>query len=138
MRYEDLKINPRPALEGLFCFLLDVPSIAGTVVERRISEVTASGFEAKSAYKLKDTTNNLSRANHMYTEEQMNTIKTELDGFIKFWRYDQSSVGEETPTNFFDIIAEAGTETYACYNSTKTLPKCGQMSSDPKSFDIVT
>ena len=27
LRYEDLKLNPRPVLEGLFCFLLDVPSI---------------------------------------------------------------------------------------------------------------
>ena len=36
MRYEDLKMNPKPVLEGLFCFLLDVESIKGTVVERRI------------------------------------------------------------------------------------------------------
>ena len=40
MRYEDLKINPVPTLTNLFCFLLDVSSIAGTVVERRINEVT--------------------------------------------------------------------------------------------------
>ena len=69
MRYEDLKIDPRPALEGLFCFLLDVPSIAGTVVEKRIAEVTQAGFENKTAYKLKSTSSNLSRANHMYTAE---------------------------------------------------------------------
>ena len=36
MRYEDLRMNPRPVLEELFCFLLDVPTIKGTVVERRI------------------------------------------------------------------------------------------------------
>ena len=40
MRYEDLKLNPVPALTDLFCFLLDVPSIEGTIVERRINEVT--------------------------------------------------------------------------------------------------
>ena len=40
MRYEDLKINPVPTLTNLFCFLLDVSSIAGTVVEKRINEVT--------------------------------------------------------------------------------------------------
>ena len=32
MRYEDLKMNPKPVLEELFCFLLDVDSIEGTVV----------------------------------------------------------------------------------------------------------
>ena len=36
MRYEDLRMNPKPVLEGLFRFLLDVESIKGTVVERRI------------------------------------------------------------------------------------------------------
>ena len=36
MRYEDLKANPKPALEELFCFLLDVPSIENTNVQRRI------------------------------------------------------------------------------------------------------
>ena len=40
MRYEDLKLAPVTVLEELFCFLLDVPSIEGTVVERRIQEVT--------------------------------------------------------------------------------------------------
>ena len=36
MRYEDLKINPVPVLKELFCFLLDVTAIDGTVVEKRI------------------------------------------------------------------------------------------------------
>ena len=69
MRYEDLKINPRPVLEDLFCFLLDVPSIAGTVVEKRIAEITQKGFESKAAYKLKSSSNDLSRSNHMYTDD---------------------------------------------------------------------
>ena len=88
MRYEDLKMNPRPALESLFCFLLDVPSIAGTVVEKRIAEVTQAGFKAQTAYKLKSTSENLSRSRHMFTEEQINVLKTELADFIRFWRYD--------------------------------------------------
>ena len=44
MRYEDLRMNPKPVLEGLFRFLLDVESIQGTVVERRIEEVTQPSF----------------------------------------------------------------------------------------------
>ena len=47
MRYEDLKMNPRPCLEELFCFLLDVPSIENTNVQRRIHEVTAADFSKK-------------------------------------------------------------------------------------------
>ena len=33
LRYEDLKLNPKPVLEEMFCFLLDVESIEGTVVQ---------------------------------------------------------------------------------------------------------
>ena len=44
LRYEDLKTNPRPVLEDMYCFLLDVPSIAGTVVEKRIAELSQAGF----------------------------------------------------------------------------------------------
>ena len=47
MRYEDLKMNPRPALEELFCFLLDVASIENTNVQRRIHEVTQADFSKK-------------------------------------------------------------------------------------------
>ena len=37
-RYEDLKLNPEPILKEMFCFLLDVPSIEGTIVEKRIEQ----------------------------------------------------------------------------------------------------
>ena len=32
LRYEDLVLNPEKELTDLFCFLLDVPSIEGTVL----------------------------------------------------------------------------------------------------------
>lgn len=38
-RYEDLVINPEPVLHECFRFLLNVPSLEGTVVEARIKEV---------------------------------------------------------------------------------------------------
>jgi len=68
MRYEDLKLNPEPVLTELFCFLLNVTSLEGTVVEKRIQEVTQAGFSAQTAYKLKTTSNSLSRNRHMYSE----------------------------------------------------------------------
>ena len=38
VRYEDLILEPLATLTELFCFLLEVPSIAGTVIERRIGD----------------------------------------------------------------------------------------------------
>jgi len=36
VRYEDLVKNPRPELEGIFKFLLDLDSLEGTNAQRRI------------------------------------------------------------------------------------------------------
>jgi len=43
IRYEDLRQQPIRPLEELFSFLLDSPSIEGTVIQQRISEVAAAG-----------------------------------------------------------------------------------------------
>ena len=107
MRYEDLKLNPKPVLESLFCFLLNVSSIAGTLVEKRIADVTATDFTTKGTYKLKSNSKSLSRSNHMYTDAQMDLMKTELSDYISFWKYDatgqQNDESENAPnTNFFD------------------------------------
>ena len=69
MRYEDLKLRPEPVLTDLFRFMLDTDSLEGTLCERRIKEVTASGFSTKTAYALKSTSNNLCRNRHMYSEQ---------------------------------------------------------------------
>ena len=39
LRYEDLVLDPEPHLIELFQFLLEVPSIEGTLVEKRIKDV---------------------------------------------------------------------------------------------------
>lgn len=72
IRYEDMVLNPEPILIELFCFLLNVPSIEGTVVEKRIKDYCAKGSSAASVYKLKaDPRNNLSRNAGMFTDEQI-------------------------------------------------------------------
>ena len=43
LRYEDLVLNPEKELTDLLCFLLDVPSIEGTVAQRRIKTVVEAG-----------------------------------------------------------------------------------------------
>ena len=53
VRYEDLVLNPKPALMGLFCFMLEVPTLEGTVVEKRLIDYCAKGNSAASVYKLK-------------------------------------------------------------------------------------
>ena len=58
----------------LFCFLLDVPSIEGTVVEKRIKDVSKKGFTSKKVYALKNKTVNLSKNNHMYSKELMSEL----------------------------------------------------------------
>lgn len=53
VRYEDLVLNPQPVLMELFSFMLDVASIEGTVLEKRIIDYCAKGHEAATVYKLK-------------------------------------------------------------------------------------
>ena len=47
--------DPEPVLFALFKFLLDVDSIEGTVIEKRIRQIAAQGYKSKAVYALKDT-----------------------------------------------------------------------------------
>ena len=116
MRYEDLKMNPEPVLDGLFRFLLDVQSLEGTVVQSRIQEVSKAGFATKTAYKLKTTSTSLSRQNHMYSQQQIDTMQTELTDMINFWNYDAGSADHTVKTDFFNIPANPDAKDYMAYN----------------------
>ena len=123
MRYEDLKLNPVPALTELFCFLFDVETLEGTFAELRIKQVTAQGFSTKTAYKLKDTSLNLNRNLGEYSPEQLAYIKDELTPMLQFWEYNVE------PTAIFDLDdAQTKDEiTFREFNRTRTLPLCGMM-----------
>ena len=71
VRYEDLILDPRPVLLELFCFMLDVPSISGTVCEKRINDYCAQGTDTGAVYKMKEArpARNLSRNAGIYTPE---------------------------------------------------------------------
>ena len=107
MRYEDLKLNPVPVLEELFCFLLDTPSIEGTLVQRRIQEVASKGYAGQTAYKLKASTNStgLCKYQHMYNAYQLEIMQRELKEMIMFWDYGQGMTDQshDVYTNFFDV-----------------------------------
>ena len=65
----------------------------------------------------------------------MSLMQTELADYIRFWKYDQSSANDTVPTNFFEVDSTQGeVETYASHNVTKTLPLCGSMNSEPKTY----
>ena len=66
-RYEDLVLDPEPALLECFRFLLDVHSLEGTVVEARIKAIAKQGPSSKTVYTLKNPNNILNKNAHMYS-----------------------------------------------------------------------
>lgn len=56
IRFEDLLSQPAVELDGLFKFLLDMDTLEGTNVERRINLAVDKGKEASQTYTLKKTT----------------------------------------------------------------------------------
>ena len=106
VRYEDLKLRMASVMTDVFCFMLDVPSIEGTIVEKRIEKVSNAGFAAKEVYKLKSTSTSLSRNDHMYTTEQLEKMKTILADFNHFCGYAYQDGQEKGETGFFSYSAE--------------------------------
>ena len=99
-RYEDLRTDPVPVLNEVFRFLLDVTSIDGTVVAKRIQDVAAEGYEAKAVYKLKSTSTNLNRNAFMYSEEQIDFLRQEMKDTLYYFGYTNHPT-EENDTAFF-------------------------------------
>ena len=102
----------------MFRFLLDAPSIEGTIVQRRIAECTQSGFENKTVYQLKNTSSNLSRSNYMYNESQMAIMEQELTEMINFWGYDKGAAEAEVKTDFFDVEPNESAVNFQSHNET--------------------
>ena len=50
LRYEDLCNNPVGVLTELFEFLLEVPSLKGTVCEARIKALAEKGAQSQAVY----------------------------------------------------------------------------------------
>ena len=72
MTYEQLVLDPEPTITKLFCFLLEVQSIEGTLVEAQIKKVTNKGHESHTVYKLKADTGKLCARKNLYTPDQLN------------------------------------------------------------------
>ena len=100
-RYEDLRNDPKTVLTEIFRFILDVPRFEGTVVEKRIQDIAAEGSDLKAIYKLKTHSNNMNRNAFMYSEEQMDYLKSELKDVLFFFGYTNHS--SEHDTAFFNF-----------------------------------
>ena len=136
-RYEDLYRDPVPVLNEIFCFLLDTPSIEGTVVAKRIQDIAAEGFEAKAVYKLKSRDGNLNRNAFMYSEEQMDLLKKELKETLCFFGYTKHPT-QVNDTAFFDF-EDVSEEDLAVFKAFKTenqkvLSAIGQVQHDKPNY----
>ena len=56
VRYEDLVLNRKDTLMGLFSFLLGKKDLKGTNMERRIDKIVSMGLAGSKSYALKSTT----------------------------------------------------------------------------------
>lgn len=126
LRYEDLAENPKYVLTELFKFILEIETLEGTNIERRIEEVLSKGHSATKLYDLKQIDKKVNKYNkhfHRYSEEQIKRVKKELSKMIHFFGYDQRE-GEQNPFGFFEYEeGEAPTEHLSLKDKFKEVNK---------------
>ena len=99
VRYEDLLINPKDTLTELFWFLLNVPSITGTLIENLIME------ESKEDNQQYYSQNKPGYCFDRYNEDQLSFIKSEAGCTLMRLGYVTGvygSVKQLTPTDYFE------------------------------------
>lgn len=99
IRYEDLVNSPLDSLEKSFCFILNVESIEGTVIQKRIREVIGMGHEASVSYKPKGI--GINKNADKFNEKLMAHVMKELEEFNYFFGYTNYPEGEN-PVKIFD------------------------------------
>ena len=112
-RYEDLLLRSTEVMNEILCFLLNVDSIEGTVAEKRVLKFTKKEKDNEQAalYKLKSANNNqFGRNAHLYNEEQIEMMKTDLKQFNHFFGYANAPNGDENPTGVLKYTPEEQTE----------------------------
>ena len=86
--------NPKKTLEEIFCFLLEVETIEGLNIQRRIDEVCDLGHSATVTYNQKvevskEKTNQIlfNRSIKSYTPEQKEFVNSNLKDFMHIFNY---------------------------------------------------
>lgn len=87
--YEQLNIDPEPIVRDLFCFLLNVKSIEGTLADIRVKEVCGRGIKAEKnqLYQLKETSGRLCARKDHYTEAEIANINSVCRDYMHFWGF---------------------------------------------------
>ncbi len=100
IRYEDTTNNSQTIMTELFKFILDQHNLKGTVVEKRVNETTSQSHQKRASYGLKSNVT-LNRNISLYTETQLEYIKTELRDFFHYFGYVDMPDHENNLTPFF-------------------------------------
>ena len=117
VRFEDLRTDPIPVMVEAFKFLLDVPSIEGTVIEKRILDKCGKNIP-KSLYKLKSLEQNLNRNIGLYSPELLEQMKTKLKDHLYFFGYiNHPLVKHETAFFEFDRHEEADLANFSAFKN---------------------
>ena len=104
LTYEELMVNPVPLVKDLYCFLFDVESVDGTILEDRIVSVVGQGsMQNNAAYKLKAQAGQLYRSAHLYSSDQMKLILTEAASHLQFFDYAKSPTQTGSKTQWFEL-----------------------------------
>ena len=102
IRYEDLILNQRETVTDIIKFILDVPSIEGTVAEQQVIKATEAGSQDQiKTYALKSGTGKLNRQWNQYSEKQIEEIKTVCNEALHWWGYVENKDDPDNQTAYF-------------------------------------
>ena len=87
IRYEDLVVDPKSVIENVFAFFLNIESVEGTCIQKRIHEILNLGHEASVSYKPK--TIGLHKNRFRFNDELIKYIQEELKDFIYYFGYNK-------------------------------------------------
>ena len=83
VRYEDLLQNPTPILMDVFKIVLGVNSLEGTIIERRIEEVSARVQQAQKAKA------SVANSADLFDSDQLQLLKNDMSEYLDFFKYKQ-------------------------------------------------
>ena len=143
VRFEDLITDPAPVVKEMFRFLLDVPSIEGTVLEKRINEKCAPKNAPKALYKLKQGSQQgtqgteFNKNSHMYSVKRIARLKEQLKDYLLYFGYTNNPT-VDTDTAFFEYEYDEFDENDLAYfrgfdaSNKRVLSEIGTASDGPK------
>ena len=97
VRYEDLVLNKKDTLMGLFSFILGKKDLKGTNIERRIDKIVSMGLAGSKSYALKSTTGKFNIHIKKYPPELRQFIQETLRELSYRFGYANVNLDDESP-----------------------------------------